>query len=90
MVAVLLHTGAFCFAGVMGFSEFHVFCALQVEVAILHLYNIINRRLPGWQDPPSSKEIKVHRFCIRQRYRPRNGACLARSALMSCDGARQA
>jgi hypothetical protein len=24
------------------------------------LYNVINKRLPGWQDPPSSRDIKVH------------------------------
>mmetsp|Transcript_11196 Transcript_11196/g.33582 ORF Transcript_11196/g.33582 Transcript_11196/m.33582 type:complete len:152 (+) Transcript_11196:298-753(+) len=31
---------------------------IEVEVAVLHVYNIINKRLPGWQDPPSSKEVK--------------------------------
>jgi hypothetical protein len=25
----------------------------------VQLYNVINKRLPGWQDPPSSKEIRV-------------------------------
>lgn len=31
---------------------------IEVEVAVLHVYNIVNKRLPGWQDPPSSDEIK--------------------------------
>lgn len=31
--------------------------AIEVEVAILHLYNLVNKRLPGWQDPPSRQEI---------------------------------
>jgi hypothetical protein len=31
---------------------------IEVEVAILQLYNVINKRLPGWQDPPSSRDIK--------------------------------
>jgi hypothetical protein len=33
--------------------------AIEVELAILHLYNLINKRLPGWQDAPSRDEIKV-------------------------------
>lgn len=32
---------------------------LEVEVAVLNLYNIVNKRLPGWQDPPSRDEIQV-------------------------------
>lgn len=32
---------------------------LEVEVAILSLYNIVNKRLPGWQDPPSRDEIQA-------------------------------
>jgi hypothetical protein len=31
--------------------------ALEVEVAILNLYNIINKRLPGWQDPPKRDAV---------------------------------
>jgi len=36
----------------------------EVEVAILHVYNVINKRLPGWQDAPSTADIKsaVHTF----------------------------
>ncbi|KIY96788.1 hypothetical protein MNEG_11173 [Monoraphidium neglectum] len=32
---------------------------LEVEVAILHLYNTVNKRLPGWQDPPTRAEIQA-------------------------------
>ncbi len=32
---------------------------LQVEVAVLKMYNIVNKRLPSWQDPPSSSKIRV-------------------------------
>eukprot|EP00878_Enallax_costatus_P006262 GHUV01006565.1.p1 GENE.GHUV01006565.1~~GHUV01006565.1.p1 ORF type:complete len:155 (+),score=51.12 GHUV01006565.1:143-607(+) len=32
---------------------------LEVEVAVLNLYNIVNKRLPGWQDPPSRDEIQA-------------------------------
>lgn len=32
---------------------------VEVELAVLHLYNVINKRLPGWQEPPSSKQIKT-------------------------------
>lgn len=30
----------------------------EVEVAIMSLYNQVNKRLPGWQDPPSRKQIQ--------------------------------
>lgn len=30
----------------------------EVEVAILHVCNVVNKRLPGWQDPPSTRDIK--------------------------------
>ena len=33
--------------------------AVEVEVAIYRLYNIINKRLPGWQDPPKRSDILV-------------------------------
>ena len=29
------------------------------QVAILNLYNIVNKRLPGWQDPPTRARIKT-------------------------------
>ncbi|KAI8466863.1 MAG: hypothetical protein J3K34DRAFT_432258 [Monoraphidium minutum] len=32
---------------------------LEVEVAILTLYNIVNKRLPGWQDPPTRDAIQL-------------------------------
>ena len=32
--------------------------ALEVEIAILKLYNIINKRLPGWQNPPTRPKIQ--------------------------------
>lgn len=32
---------------------------MEVEVAIYRLYNIINKRIPGWSDPPSRKDILV-------------------------------
>eukprot|EP00882_Tetradesmus_deserticola_P007803 GHRQ01008214.1.p2 GENE.GHRQ01008214.1~~GHRQ01008214.1.p2 ORF type:complete len:114 (+),score=52.76 GHRQ01008214.1:275-616(+) len=32
---------------------------LEVEVAILTLYNIVNKRLPGWQDPPTRDAIQA-------------------------------
>ncbi|KAF6260434.1 hypothetical protein COO60DRAFT_1506371 [Scenedesmus sp. NREL 46B-D3] len=32
---------------------------LEVEVAVLALYNIINKRLPGWQDPPNRETIQA-------------------------------
>eukprot|EP00775_Hariotina_reticulata_P012732 gene12732-12862_t len=31
---------------------------LEVEVAVLNLYNIVNKRLPGWQDPPTRDAIQ--------------------------------
>eukprot|EP00892_Ulva_mutabilis_P003518 jgi/Ulvmu1/1538/UM011_0268.1 len=31
--------------------------ALEVEVAIYRMYNIINKRIPGWNDPPSRSEV---------------------------------
>ncbi|CAK0787613.1 hypothetical protein CVIRNUC_010835 [Coccomyxa viridis] len=31
--------------------------AIEIEVAILKIYNIINRRLPGWQNPPTRAQI---------------------------------
>jgi hypothetical protein len=33
--------------------------AMEVEVAIYRVYNIINKRLPGWQDPPTRAQIMV-------------------------------
>jgi hypothetical protein len=32
---------------------------LEVEVAILSMYNIVNKRLPGWQDPPTRDAIQA-------------------------------
>lgn len=32
---------------------------LEVEVAVLNLYNIVNKRLPGWQDPPTRDAIQA-------------------------------
>ena len=32
---------------------------LQVELAVYQMYMIINKRLPGWQDPPNASAIKV-------------------------------
>lgn len=32
---------------------------LEVEIAVLYLYNVINKRLPGWQDPPNSEDIQA-------------------------------
>ncbi len=29
------------------------------QVAILHLYNVVNKRLPGWQEPPTRVRIKA-------------------------------
>ena len=34
---------------------------IEVEVAILQLYNRVNKRLPGWQDPPNRETIRVCR-----------------------------
>jgi hypothetical protein len=34
---------------------------LEVEVAILSMYNIVNKRLPGWQDPPTRDAIQASR-----------------------------
>lgn len=31
---------------------------IEVEVAVLYLYNVINKRLPGWQDPPAREQIQ--------------------------------
>ena len=31
--------------------------AIEAEVAILSLYNVVNKRVPGWQDPPSRARI---------------------------------
>ncbi|KAK9832743.1 hypothetical protein WJX81_006913 [Elliptochloris bilobata] len=33
--------------------------SLEVEVAVLNLYNVINKRLPGWQDPPTRARIRA-------------------------------
>ncbi|GAX82661.1 hypothetical protein CEUSTIGMA_g10087.t1 [Chlamydomonas eustigma] len=30
----------------------------EVELAVLYLYNMFNKRLPGWQDPPNRKTIQ--------------------------------
>lgn len=32
---------------------------VEIEVAVYKLYNIINKRLPGWKDPPSRSQIQV-------------------------------
>ena len=32
--------------------------ALEIEIAILKLYNVINKRLPGWQNPPTRPKIR--------------------------------
>ena len=32
---------------------------LEIEIAILKVYNIINKRLPGWQSPPTRKQIQT-------------------------------
>ena len=32
--------------------------ALEIEIGILKLYNIINKRLPGWQNPPTRAKIQ--------------------------------
>jgi hypothetical protein len=31
---------------------------LEIEIAVLKMYNIINKRLPGWQNPPSRAKIR--------------------------------
>eukprot|EP00884_Botryococcus_braunii_P006445 jgi/Botrbrau1/15801/Bobra.4_1s0151.1 len=31
--------------------------SIEIEIAVLRLYHIINKRLPGWQDPPSRAAI---------------------------------
>ncbi len=28
-------------------------------MAVLNLYNVVNKRLPGWQDPPTRARIKA-------------------------------
>lgn len=33
--------------------------ALEIEIAILKIYNIINKRLPGWQNPPTRQQINA-------------------------------
>mmetsp|Transcript_6750 Transcript_6750/g.16808 ORF Transcript_6750/g.16808 Transcript_6750/m.16808 type:complete len:153 (-) Transcript_6750:258-716(-) len=33
--------------------------ALEIEIAILHLYNVFNKKMPGWQDPPARDEIQA-------------------------------
>jgi hypothetical protein len=38
--------------------------SMEVEVAIYRLYNIINKRIPGWSDPPTRLEILVRFDCI--------------------------
>lgn len=38
--------------------------ALEVEVAILQLYNQINKRLPGWQNPPTRDQIQASSFAF--------------------------
>lgn len=32
---------------------------LEIEIAILKIYNLINKRLPGWQNPPTRDQIKA-------------------------------
>ncbi|KAK9829929.1 hypothetical protein WJX72_008696 [[Myrmecia] bisecta] len=32
---------------------------MEVEVAILRLYNTVNKRLPSWQDPPTREQIRT-------------------------------
>ncbi|CAL8464704.1 g4239 [Coccomyxa elongata] len=32
---------------------------LEIEIAILKIYNIINKRLPGWQNPPTRPQIQA-------------------------------
>ena len=32
---------------------------LEVEIAILKMYNVINKRLPGWQTPPTRPQIQA-------------------------------
>lgn len=32
---------------------------LEVELAVLQLYNIVNKRFPGWANPPSRKQIQA-------------------------------
>lgn len=32
---------------------------LEIEIAILKVYNIINKRLPGWQNPPTRAQIRT-------------------------------
>lgn len=32
---------------------------VEIEIAILKVYNIINKRLPGWQNPPTRKQIQT-------------------------------
>ena len=32
---------------------------IGAQVAVLNLYNIVNKRLPGWQDPPTRARIKA-------------------------------
>uniref|UniRef100_A0A7R9VSR9 EF-hand domain-containing protein n=1 Tax=Chlamydomonas euryale TaxID=1486919 RepID=A0A7R9VSR9_9CHLO len=31
--------------------------AIELEVTVLYLYNMVNKRLPGWEDPPTRDEI---------------------------------
>ena len=33
--------------------------SMAAQVAILHLYNVVNKRLPGWQEPPTRVRIKA-------------------------------
>ena len=51
--------------------------AIEVELAILHLYNLINKRLPGWQDAPSRDEIKVWPNMAASQIASRGRACLS-------------
>lgn len=34
-------------------------CCTAGQVAVLNLYNVVNKRLPGWQDPPTRARIKA-------------------------------
>lgn len=69
--------------------------AIEVEVAIYRLYNIINKRIPGWQDPPSRSQIQVQllqwqrhaytlQLCMCSWEGPRQSLPCSRVLLIGC------
>lgn len=59
--------------------------SLRVVAVVVCRYNVINKRLPGWQDPPTRDAIQVSRTgCMQTSRSMKDQVLQPRSTLASC------